>query len=210
VITTHSITKAESLPHLSQYFQNVERDAIAIIANEEDGDFTVEDLRKFKHAGMSACMFSEEVQDVERFGKKVAILGLSDGKNYLSDAVAHVNSIRKANQGDNKTAITIGVSRCSAEHNHSLIEDINGINILVSDALVENARITKPRGVPVVCLDTKHVAHISIGFDEYDQYEIRRTELVDYFGFLQDTGMSDFMEEEEIEIQGNASKKIEG
>ena len=40
VITTHSITKAESLPHLSQYFQNVERDAIAIIANEEDGDFT--------------------------------------------------------------------------------------------------------------------------------------------------------------------------
>ena len=170
--------------------------------------FIAEDLRKFKHAGMSACMFNEKVQDVERFGKKIAILGLSDGKNYLSDAVTQVNSIRKANQGDNKTAITIGVSRCTAEHNHSLIEDINGINILVSDALVENARITKPRGVPVVCLDAKHVAHISIGFDEYDQYEIRRTELVDYFGFLQDTGMSDFMEEEEIEIQGKASQKI--
>jgi len=208
IITTHSITKAESLPHLSQYFQNVERDSIVIIANEEDNDFTIEDLRKFKHAGMSACMFSEDVQNVERYSHTVSILGVSDGHEYLSEAVAHVNSIRKANQGDGKTAITVGVSRCIAEHNHSLIEDINGINILVSDKLVQEARITKPRGVPVVTLDNKHVAHISIGFDEYDQYEIRRSELVDYYSFLQDTGMSDFMEEEVIEIMGEASKKI--
>jgi len=208
IITTHSITKAESLPHLTQYFQNVERDAIAIIANEDDDDFTNEDLRKFKHAGMSACMFSEQVQDLERFGKRISVLGVSDGKEYLTEAVHHVNSIKKANQGDGKTAITVGVSRCSAEHNHSLIEDINGINILVSDGWVEKARITKPRGVPVVCLDSKHVAHISIGFDEYDQYEIRRAELVDYYSFLEGTGMSDFMEEEEVEIQGEARKKI--
>ena len=67
IITTHSITKAESLPHLSHYFQNVERDSIVILANEDDNDFTIEDLRKFKHAGMSACMFSEDVQNVERY-----------------------------------------------------------------------------------------------------------------------------------------------
>lgn len=200
--STHTVTKAESIQHLSCYFQNVERDALVVLANEEDDDFTETDMLKFKHAIPFTAGLGKEV---ERLNRNISILGFDDGKGYLEKAVSRVKQIQKQSDGKN---ITIGVSRCSEKHNKSLIEDINGIHILVSDKNCEKATITKPRGVPVIYLDTTHVAHISIGFDEYGQYEVRKTELVDYYSFLEETGISDFIEEEEVDIQGKANQKM--
>jgi len=185
--THHAVKNANNIKVLQKFMQGIEREAVTLCVNPEAplDDETRTSLR-------TTCHFQDESVVLSRHQKSFSIVGLRDGVEYLSDARDKVDAMVG---GENK--FIVAMTACSDTHNQSLIEDINGINVLISAHEHDTSSISKPKGVPFVQLDSKHIAHISIGFDDYGQYEIRRSDMIDYEKYLRDLGLLEFLEEDE-------------
>lgn len=193
IYTSHTVAHASATgQHLQKFLQETERDAVTICVNPDE-PLTDSQRCRFKTGYEYDC---ENSHQVERHQKTFSLVGLEDGDEYLSNAREKIEMILKSQEGQK---FVLAMSSCKDSHNAMLIEDIVEINILVSSQLHDIAVITKPKGVPFVQLDARNIAHISIGFDDYGQYEIRRTDTIDYEKFLQELGLLEFMEESEEE-----------
>lgn len=153
------------------------------------------------------CFKSGLNQKAFSFGKVVNVVALderTDGSEYLMNAVETIHKIKKRNKNKDgeictKGMVTVAMTDCSIEHCKNLVDDINGINILISVGAHRENKILKPRGVPIIMVDDKSIGHITVGFDDLDQYEIRRSECIDYYEYLKELGLLDFLEDDESE-----------
>jgi len=192
IYTSHTVENAKNETHLVQFLQGIERHAVNI-CNSSTMPLTETQQMKFK------TMYefdSDNPRLVERYNHTFSVIGLEDGEDYFTAAREKIEVVKNT-QEDNR--FLMALSSCKHEHNAMLIENLGGIHIMVSGQLHETAKITKPKGVPFVQLDSANIAHISIGFDDYGQYEVRRADLVEYEKYLEQLGLLEFMEEEEDE-----------
>jgi len=196
IYTSHTVERAKNEAHLVQYLQGIERHAVNI-CNSSRTPLTDSQLMKFRaHYEFD----SHNPRLVERYNNTFSIIGLEDGEDYLSNAKDKIKVVADTVE-DNK--FLMALSSCKHDHDAMLIENLTDINILVSGNLHETAKITRPKGVPFIQLDSEHIAHISIGFDDYGQYDIKRTDLVEYESYLEQLGLLEFMEEEDEDDVSN-------
>jgi len=215
-VTGATIESAENFSHLVKFMEEAEKEAIIICATQ-----TPIDPKTLKKLRVSATFAPDLDEKFKVFNKHINVLGLAESENYLSSAVDKIHKVKKEQrerQAANNTSptsgggatspascsagagcITICVTDCQMNHCKSLVDDLNGINVMVRVGDHKENHVIKPRGVPIVEMDSKTVAHITVGFDEYDQYEIRRTEFIEYDAYLKDLGLLDFLEDEEEE-----------
>lgn len=189
-VVKYASADSQILKHLIKFMEEVEKDSIKIYAGCTPLD---EDL--VGKLRIDSCYSKDLVKEFIRHHQIINIVGLYDGPQYLSRAVDLIHGI-KARNGDNN-GVTIAVSDCCKTHCEALVEDINGINVMVPMAFTRENSLTKPRGVPVIAIDQESIGHITIGFDSYGQYEIRRTEHIKYNDYLKELGLLDFLEEDE-------------
>lgn len=194
-ITKESVITAQKsgrFPYLVKFFEETERDALKLILSDNNFDCP---------AGMK-CKVLNNVNSEYRerkCNKDVVSVFFEDGKNYLGEAVEKISKIKE--HGKEQDKIIICSSNAVSSHNHHIVDDIRGITALFSVNSHEKSSFKKIHGVPIVQLDHNSVGHITIGFDEYQQFEIRRVEMLNYESYLEQLGLLDFIEADEEEYE---------